>query len=314
MLWPGRYDVPVQGFIANTDEDWYRFLFAQQPLDEVNFWRPSGRSSALPAGTPFFFKLKAPHYAIAGFGFFARASVIPAALAWDAFGTKNGAPDERAMRARIEKYRASGPDVHGDYDIGCLMISSPVFFPSDQWVRQPSDWGRQTVSGAGYDLTKGEGLRIWRECRERVAERQPLPVAADAPRYGAPVLVHPRLGQGTFRVAVTDAYARACAVTTEHSLPVLEAAHIRPFSEEGPHTVNNGLLLRSDLHRLFDRGYVTVTPEGHFEVSPRLKQDFHNGRTYYALHGQPIQLPANPRDRPDPRLLAWHNERKFKAA
>lgn len=139
-------------------------------------------------------------------------------------------------------------------------------------------------------------------------------VAEPGPRHGAPMLVRPRLGQGTFRIAVTEAYGRACAVTTEHSLPVLEAAHIKPFAIDGPHTVTNGLLLRSDLHRLFDRGYVTITPEGRFEVSPRLKQDFQNGKTYYALHGREVTLPHRDDERPEPSLLAWHNENKFKAA
>jgi hypothetical protein len=41
--------------------------------------------------------------------------------------------------------------------------------------------------------------------------------------------------------------------------------------------VSNGLLLRSDIHRLFDKGYVTVTPDHHFEVSRRLKDDFETG-------------------------------------
>ena len=44
--------------------------------------------------------------------------------------------------------------------------------------------------------------------------------------YGDPVLVRPRLGQGTFRVLVTDNYRRRCAVTGEKALPVLDAAHI----------------------------------------------------------------------------------------
>jgi putative restriction endonuclease len=83
-------------------------------------------------------------------------------------------------------------------------------------------------------------------------------VREETPRYGKPLLVWPRIGQGVFRIAVTDAYGRACAVTGEHSLPALEAAHIRPYAAEGLHDVANGLLLRSDLHRLFDKGYVTV--------------------------------------------------------
>ena len=55
------------------------------------------------------------------------------------------------------------------------------------------------------------------------------------------------------RFAVTSAYQSACAVTMEHSLPVLDAAHIRPYSDGGEHEVSNGLLLRSDIHRLFDK-------------------------------------------------------------
>jgi len=125
--------------------------------------------------------------------------------------------------------------------------------------------------------------------------------------------VLPRLGQGIFRIGVMDAYNRACAVTTEHALPVLEAAHIRPYSEEGEHHVSNGLLLRSDIHRLFDKGYVTVTPDYRFLVSQRLKKDFDNGRTYFPFSGQPITVPRAPIDRPDPKLLEWHGKEIFLA-
>ena len=132
-----------------------------------------------------------------------------------------------------------------------------------------------------YDLTVGEGLRIWEECLARArsqqtnpAHRQPVLVREDSPRYGTPQLIAPRLGQGIFRVAVMDAYGRACAVTQEHSLPALEASHIQPYAKDGPHEVRNGVLLRADLHRLFDQGYVTITPEHRIEVSSRLKEDY----------------------------------------
>ena len=121
----------------------------------------------------------------------------------------------------------------------------------------------------------------------------------------------PRLGQGTFRVLVTDAYERLCAVTRERTLPALEAGHIRPYSEDGEHAVSNGLLLRRDLHALFDRGYLTVTPELRLAVSRRIRQDFENGRDYYALEGREVWAPEQPGAKPDPRHLAWHNENRF---
>jgi putative restriction endonuclease len=310
----------MQGLILPTDYDWYSFLRSQPSLVEVNFWQPSGAATfhRTAPGTPVFFKLKAPHHAIGGYGFFARASVLPAWLAWDSFGAANGAATFELMVRRIEKYRRiEKRDLAGRYQIGCLMIVSPVFFSESDWVAQPTDWKSQIVQGRGDDLTTGEGERILRECLQR-GERGDQTVVADpasplaaAQRFGQPVLVAPRLGQGTFRIAVTDAYSRACAVTGEHSLPALEAAHIRPYGQEGTHTVSNGILLRSDVHRLFDKGYVTFDADLRFVVSERLREDFDNGRSYYPLTGTKITSPGSEEDRPDPGALDWHRENVF---
>ena len=142
----------------------------------------------------------------------------------------------------------------------------------------------------------------------RVAERAGLD---EVPRYGSPVLVRPRLGQGAFRVSVTEAYDRACAITREHSLPALEAVHIRPFAKEGPHEVRNGLLLRADLHRLFEQGYMTVTPDYVLNVSDRLRDDYHNGKSYYPLRGTRISVPDSEVEQPTRDLLEWHNQNVF---
>ncbi len=113
---------------------------------------------------------------------------------------------------------------------------------------------------------------------------------------------------------VTDAYQRRCAVTGEKTLPVLEAAHIKPYSMQGPHLVQNGLLLRSDLHKLFDLGYMTVTPSLDLEVSSKLREDWSNGREYYAWHGKRLtHMPAEAGLLPDRDYLSWHNENRFKA-
>ncbi|GAO02094.1 hypothetical protein PSR1_00965 [Anaeromyxobacter sp. PSR-1] len=308
------YSEAVRGYIATTDHDWFTFLRARQPLEEVNFWQPSAHGFNAPPGTPFFFKLKAPHNAIGGFGIFARYEAATPRLAWDAFGEKNGAATFDAMARRVGRYaRDTGGPAHR---IGCIMVATPWFFADGDWVEQPRDWRPNIVSGAGYDLQLGEGRRIWEACRERAARMAPVPavVYASEPvaeRFGQPQLVRPRLGQGTFRVAVTGAYGGACAVSGEHSLPVLEAAHIRPYGAEGSHDVRNGLLLRADIHRLFDTGYVTVTPDHRFVVSRRLAEEWENGKAYYSMEGRTIKLPPRVADRPDPELLRWHNDNVF---
>ena len=136
----------------------------------------------------------------------------------------------------------------------------------------------------------------------------------DRARYGREYLTRGRLGQGGLRVLVTDAYQRRCAITGEKTLPVLEAAHIKPYAEAGPHRIDNGILLRSDLHKLFDLGYVTVTPELKVEVSSRLKEEWENGREYYAHHGKELRVqPGDVAARPSREFLGWHNETRFKA-
>jgi putative restriction endonuclease len=129
--------------------------------------------------------------------------------------------------------------------------------------------------------------------------------------FSEPVLTRRRLGQGAFRVLVTDTYARRCAITGEHTLLVLEAAHIKPVMLGGQHEVNNGLLLRSDVHTLFDRGYVTITPDFKFRVSRRLDKDWSNGKVYYALAGNTIHVPNDASSRPDSSVLEWHADEVF---
>ena len=166
-----------------------------------------------------------------------------------------------------------------------------------------------------HALEAGEGRRVWIDCLQRgAAAAGAIPLVADAveaARFGHPMLVLPRLGQGAFRLEVLDAYDNACAVTTEHSLPVLEAAHIRPYAEEGPHDVRNGIVLRTDIHRLLDRGYVTITEDHRFEVSRRLREDYENGKAYYAMQGQPLHLPGDRGIAPAGDHLRWHHENVF---
>lgn len=313
----------MRGAILLTDIEWFEFLRRQVDLDEVNFWRPSDTRTPhqLRPGTPVIFKLRKKHGGwIVGWGLFAKHSVLPAWLAWDAFEVKNGAGSFPEMRRRIERLRrVTSPSAaqSGDYPVGCLMLSQPVFLARDAWIAAPRDWPDNAVQGKSYDLTNGEGARVWDECQARAAElnvvqENPSLGLDDRARYGEPMIVKPRLGQGLFRLSVMDAYDRACAVTGEHSLPALEAAHIRPYGEGGRHEIPNGLLLRSDIHNLFDKGYVGVTPDHRFVVSKRLKQDFSNGRSYYPLDGRPIRPPSRREDHPDPSWLEWHMAERFR--
>lgn len=305
-------------YIANTDYNWYHFLFSQASIEEVNFWRPRGGSGfrALRYGEPLIFKLKSEYdHAVVGFGLFVAHVKLAVNEAWQVFGQANGAATLDEMRSRIQHYvERFGGQVTPSHEIGCILLASPVFFPRELWVAGPRDWSGPIVAGKGYDTTRGEGKRIWEECVER-AQSYSGPLSPHSsiltePRYGRELIIRPRLGQGTFRFAVQDAYGR-CAVTGERSLPALDASHIIPYSEGGTHEIPNGLLLRADIHRLFDRGYVTVTPDLRFRVSPRLMDEYRNGRQYYQLEDRRIITPTNPLDAPKREALEYHSEVVF---
>lgn len=90
-----------------------------------------------------------------------------------------------------------------------------------------------------------------------------------------------REGQGAFRLRLLSAYGGRCAITGEHSEPVLDAAHIQPYRGPRSNHVQNGLVLTKEFHALFDRGHVSVTPDHKVRVSPRLREDWKNGRRYF---------------------------------
>ncbi len=302
-------------YIGVTDNQWFKYLSLIKP-DEVNFWRPGGKASfaALEPGAPFLFKLHSPQDYVVGGGYFVSHSFLPLSMAWEVFGTKNGAPDFETFRSAILNRRepGGGPDPV----IGNIVLTEPFFLPPERWIPAPRDWHPAIQQGKGYDLAGPIGRELWHRVQAAqglvMALPQPQPVRQVAEPAAAPLSLH-RLGRRGFRVLVTEAYERRCSVTGERTLPVLQAAHIKPVSESGPQEVKNGILLRADLRILFDRGYVTVTDKLNVEVSPRIKSDFDNGKQYYALHGQALQvLPADPALRPGVGYLRWHNEHRFR--
>jgi putative restriction endonuclease len=301
-------------WIGITDTNWFEQLRAQKP-EEVNFWQPGGSTAfrALSEAGLFLFKLHHPDNYIVGGGYFLRHSFLPVSLAWKAFGLGNGVQGLSEFNERIRKYRKG--DAGHDPTIGCIILSQPFFFERQEWIEVPESFKKNIVTGKVYDSDTEEGGNLVDQVRLRIqgpllGETQSVPDEGE--RYGNPLMVRPRLGQGAFRVLVTESYQRRCALTGEKTLPVLEAAHIKPYAAQGPHHIQNGLLLRSDLHILFDQGYFTVTPDHHVVISKRIREEFQNGKEYYAMDGQLLKvMPEVPKDRPARDFLDWHNKEVY---
>jgi putative restriction endonuclease len=235
--------MPIKVVVALTDRAWFEQLRRKPDLSEVNFWAPSGRPfRALSAGEVFLFRLHAPFRVIVGGGIFAHADTLPSSLAWEAFGKANGAASLTQMRARIAQYRKTSLEEREDFIIGCRILTQPFFLDEEDWFEAP-DWPPHFQGFKSYSTGKPSGLKLWETACSRLQSRiLQGPGASEALQHGwgTPSLIRPRLGQGAFRIIVTDNYDRRCAVTNERTLLALDAAHIRPYADLGEHEPSNG--------------------------------------------------------------------------
>jgi putative restriction endonuclease len=303
-------------YVGVTDTAWYNYLSKIQPED-VNFWRPGGNSTfkVIEEGAPFLFKLKSPYNAIGGIGFFASYSLLPISLVWEIFGNRNGYDTYSDFYNGIKQFRSADNSLDKNPNVGCIVLTNPVFFRQEDWI--PLNWGSGIVQGKSYSTDESDGKRLWEKVKETLYKypitnqddsKNQFLIKEPVAQYGESVLVKVRLGQGAFRVLLTDTYQRRCAISGEKTLPVLEAAHIKPYSESGPHAISNGLLLRSDIHKLFDSNYLTITKDLKVEVSRKIKEEFQNGKEYYKYHGQQlVVVPEQINNRPDSKYIEWHN-------
>ena len=311
----------VDVYVGNTDGEWFDFL-SERNLSEVNFWKPGGGAfKALKEGDMFLFRLKAERGGlIAGGGFFVDAPVMTIDWAWRAFGPENGVGSMRDLNDRIWRYKSYEGRRDPNADVTCIILNDVFYFEDADRFGISDRWSRYIVSGKTF---RGqEAAALVDEVRLRLAgigagatlsDADAVPVAPPGVEI---VSAKHRLGQGAFRTLVANAYQRRCAITGERSMPVLQAAHIQSFSEEGPNSVDNGILMRSDMHALFDSGYLTIDydlmGESRILVSDRLHDDFGNGKDYYPYHGRRLAVMPERRSlRPAKRYLDWHHENVF---
>jgi HNH endonuclease len=177
------------------------------------------------------------------------------------------------------------------------LMAAPILRPADfQQVPQQAAVRADPVTVAALD-----GWLLDEHVRLADLDGDPDPGSETDTRLRRLRSIVQRQGQHGFRQQLLRAYGSRCAMTGEGAVPVLEAAHIRPYRGEHTNKVSNGLLLRADLHLLFDKQLISVAPDSTIVVSAQLKDT-----SYAELHGVPLRVPRLRADRPDPVGLAGH--------
>jgi predicted restriction endonuclease len=163
---------------------------------------------------------------------------------------------------------------------------------SDQWD--------SLVDAAGGWSPLAQQLE--RESRE-VDVKQPFdPTSIEDGRRRTLRQIAQRQGQRAFRKSLIQAYRGRCAITGTSVLQTLEAAHIYPYRGKETNDVTNGLLLRADLHTLFDLGLITLDTGSYSVLVAESLRD----SAYWDLQGQAIELPVREEQRPSKEALDWH--------
>lgn len=127
------------------------------------------------------------------------------------------------------------------------------------------------------------------------------PISAEDARLKALATINVRKGQTAFREQLIRAFEGTCAVTGCSERAVLDAAHIQPYRGEQTNVPGNGLLLRTDIHTLFDLHLIAVDPDMKLLVSRTVTD-----RAYRRLAGSDVRMPADSRWHPRKGLLAEH--------
>jgi ribosomal protein L37AE/L43A len=157
--------------------------------------------------------------------------------------------------------------------------------PNSQLSMRPARWEKLRDALLATEQTSAEdlsGLAV------QSFKRAPI---AGGHRFAK---VRTRLGQAAFRAALLREQGEQCAISGPAPADVLEAAHLYSYAESGEHHDFGGLLLRRDLHRLFDNGRIAVDPEtGLLDAAPELDAY----PIYAELHGKPMALNLRPEHR-----------------
>ena len=296
--------------LAPTDTNWFHFLRDRAPLAIVNFWTPTDWNvKSLSSGDYWYFVLKGREpRRLGGGGKFSHYEILKTSQAWERYGTGNGVESKEVLIKKLNDYKQRNSrnyTYQNDPDIGCIVLADCIFL-EDNRQRHVSEYALEFApSIVKYKTFQVAPLHLCDFDENTVKDSNELLSDEDTRKRTLSSIVT-RQGQSSFRQSLIVAYNSKCAITGCDAIDALEAAHIMPY--RGPHsnTVRNGLLLRSDIHTLFDLGKITISNE--YKVI--LHHDLMD-TTYHELNGKLINLPTNRDDWPSLLALNEHNRIGF---
>lgn len=286
--------------IALTDVSWFKFL-REKDFKLINFWTPTGwEPKKINPGDMFYLFLKSPYRKVGGYARYVYSFQLTVRDTWNKFGQANGAPNINMMLEQLSAIR--GTRIDENTIIGCIMLQDPVFLPDNEFF-DSMEIGVE-IKQAMQKFKYIKGAEIIRQ--EYTIDKIDDYILNEEATVEYTLSAHKRrIGQSTFREKLLELY-RKCAVTREDYPLVLEAAHIDPYIGESSNYPQNGLILRSDVHKLFDANLLAIDTNYHVKLSNILA-----GTSYERFENEPIVLPENKNFYPSEDALKRRIEKLF---
>lgn len=302
----------MSGFsmIALTDYEWYKTLSQYATFEEVNFWTPTPWNiQKLKYGETVYLLLKEKYgRTICGYGNFKEYKNMPLETAWEQYGILNGTKNLAEMRKRVSEYTTKNSKIGftgKGHIIGCIILTNLQFIDTEE-QHEASYYGwnipKQVVKYKYVMTDHSERLNEFIQLEENHTS---FSLVNDTKRRRN-VSAAERKGQNKFRNLIIKAYYGKCCITEDNTTPILQAAHIQNYISEFSNHIQNGLLLRIDLHSLFDAGLITIDEKYTVHASSHLLSPY-----YKEFEGKKIFLPVK-NERPSVEALKWHNDNVFR--
>lgn len=286
--------------ISPTDKNWFDFLKGSDLNSKVNFWTPTPWNiKQLNSPDRLYFMLKSPIRRIGGFGEFVEYKNLTAIQAWNQFGFRNGRASRQKFIDSIQEYidknsaKFGGQPINiNTYEIGCIVLDNCEFWDDNLFIDAANhniDFATQVVTIKYFDQ--------YDPFRQAQDERDNFNLVNE-PRNDRQGTTNIREGQSEFKGKILRAYNNQCCITGETIPELLEAAHIQEYRNRNSNHVQNGLLLRVDLHRLYDNRLIFIDRNFVIHVSNLV-----TSQIYRQYQGRTISLPNLVTDRPSGEAL-----------
>lgn len=277
--------------ISPTDNNWFYFNKSLSQSNSINFWTPTPWNvRRLKPGDRLYFMLKSPIRLIGGFGIFREYENNTIPTAWNKYGLGNGVNSKSELINRLNKYLAKHTSKDAglkSHEIGCIVLDECEFWEDDQFIDIDStthDFKRNIVKIKYYD----EYDNIRSNFKSLVRDSGEFEMVTNEKKQKKRSNQTVRIGQSEFRTKLIRAYQAKCCVTGDKCEELLEAAHIQPYLNRESNHIQNGLLLRVDFHKLFDKGLFNIDNQYRVRISRLIKSSY-----YQSFDSKMISLPSN---------------------